>query len=64
MQGSFDQLLYALLCLALLAGPKQSGLLSLAQHLHLALLTIGYHIAAADSMRCAHHHHCCSGIKY
>jgi hypothetical protein len=40
---------------ALLAGPKQSGLLSLAQHLHLLLLTIGYHIAAADSMRCAHH---------
>jgi hypothetical protein len=33
------------------AGPKQSGLLSLAQHLHLVLLTIGYHIAAADSVR-------------
>jgi hypothetical protein len=35
------------------AGPKQSSLLSVAQHLHLVLLTIGYHIAAADSIRWA-----------
>jgi hypothetical protein len=39
-------------------------MLSLAQHLHLVLLTIGYHIAAADSMRCAHRHHVLSALRW
>lgn len=43
-------IMVSILGCAVVAGPRHAALLSAAQHLHMVLLCIGYHIASADSL--------------